>query len=213
MIGERLEEVRNVLVLNKKEFSSSISITQQAYNRYFQNKRLLPTNTTLLINQLFNVSTDWLLTGSGEMFNNTVNITHAPHHIPSNVVKHILQHPTFERVARQGETAYKIDRFVDVYNQFSIDVKSYSEDMQVDDIVDLSVLKVEIALQEYMLNSLRAVYEKDQKLGTKDTIETYEIKKSKLQAELQKMQLPFKALLKQQNPKPHPKHSEKSLND
>jgi len=68
MINERLEKVRKNESLNKKEFASKLGITAQGYNNYFKGEREIPTDLSIRINQLFNVSLDWLLTGKGEMY-------------------------------------------------------------------------------------------------------------------------------------------------
>lgn len=76
-MNERLEEIRVMMKLNKKEFADKLNITQQAYTNYIQGKRDIPTNVLILIKQLFNVSIDWLLIGSGHIFDkNTDNISY-----------------------------------------------------------------------------------------------------------------------------------------
>lgn len=68
MLGDRLELVRaKKSKLNKKQFAKELDITEQSYNNYFKGSRTLPLEKVILIKQLFNVSTDWLLTGAGEM--------------------------------------------------------------------------------------------------------------------------------------------------
>jgi len=68
-IGERLEEVRIYGSLSGKSFAEKLKITPQAYVNYSKDKRDLPIEIALKINQMFNISMDWLLTGKGPMRN------------------------------------------------------------------------------------------------------------------------------------------------
>ncbi len=68
MINLRLESVRKHLNLTKKDFASKLGITAQAYNNYSKGTRDIPIEIAIKINQLFNISMDWLLVGSGGMF-------------------------------------------------------------------------------------------------------------------------------------------------
>jgi len=68
MVNERLEQIRKHFELTKKEFAEKLGITQQAYINYAKGKRDIPSNILLKVNRMFNISTDWLLTGRGEMF-------------------------------------------------------------------------------------------------------------------------------------------------
>lgn len=73
-IGERLDEVRKQGSFNGREFAETLEITPQAYVNYSKDKRDLPMPIALKINQMFNISIDWLLTGKGEMLFNDVTI-------------------------------------------------------------------------------------------------------------------------------------------
>lgn len=66
-IGERLEKIRTNLAMTGKSFAEILEITPQGYINYSKNKRDIPISIVLKINQMFNVSFDWLLTGRGEM--------------------------------------------------------------------------------------------------------------------------------------------------
>jgi len=66
-IGERLEKVRIYGDLSGKSFAEKLEITPQAYVNYSKDKRDLPIQIALKVNQMFNISTDWLITGKGEM--------------------------------------------------------------------------------------------------------------------------------------------------
>ena len=61
----RIEEIRKSKGLKKNEFAHILGITQQSYSNYSQGKRTIPTDLSIKIKQLFNVSIDWLLTGEG----------------------------------------------------------------------------------------------------------------------------------------------------
>lgn len=66
-IGERLEKIRINLAMTGKSFAETLEITPQGYINYSKNKRDIPIPIVLKINQMFNISFDWLLTGRGEM--------------------------------------------------------------------------------------------------------------------------------------------------
>ena len=68
MISKRLDKVRELEGFTKKKYASELGITAQAYNNYYKGERDIPTELSIKINQLFNVSLDWLLTGKGEMY-------------------------------------------------------------------------------------------------------------------------------------------------
>lgn len=68
MINKRLDEVRELVGLTKKKYASELGITAQAYNNYYKGDRDIPTELALRVNQLFNISLDWLLTGKGKMY-------------------------------------------------------------------------------------------------------------------------------------------------
>jgi len=64
----RIEEIRKSKGLKKNEFAHMLEITQQSYTNYSQGKRTIPTDLSIKIKQLFNISIDWLLTGEGVLF-------------------------------------------------------------------------------------------------------------------------------------------------
>lgn len=68
MITNRLDTVRKEAGLSKKDFALKLKITPQSYNNYYKGLREIPTDLAININQLFNVSLDWLLIGKGEMY-------------------------------------------------------------------------------------------------------------------------------------------------
>lgn len=67
MTNERVEQIRQFLKYTKKKFAEELGITQQAYNNYAKGSRDIPSNILFKVNQLFNISIDWLLTGKGSM--------------------------------------------------------------------------------------------------------------------------------------------------
>jgi len=68
VISHRLEEVRMSIGLSKKDFAIKLGITAQGYNNYYKGEREIPTDLSLKVNHLFNISLDWLLTGKGSMY-------------------------------------------------------------------------------------------------------------------------------------------------
>ncbi|MDD3450468.1 helix-turn-helix transcriptional regulator [Sulfurimonas sp.] len=71
-IGERLEKIRTSLAMTGKSFAEILEITPQGYINYSKNKRDIPIPIVLKINQMFNISFDWLLTGRGEMLQDNI---------------------------------------------------------------------------------------------------------------------------------------------
>ena len=71
-IGERLEKIRTSLAMTGKSFAETLEITPQGYINYSKNKRDIPIPIVLKINQMFNISFDWLLTGRGEMLQDDI---------------------------------------------------------------------------------------------------------------------------------------------
>lgn len=71
-IGERLEKIRIKMEMTGKSFAEILKITPQGYINYSKNKRDVPILIVLKINQMFNVSFDWLLTGKGEMLQDAI---------------------------------------------------------------------------------------------------------------------------------------------
>lgn len=65
---ERLEEIRLNQGFSKKDFSQKLEITEQAYNNYSKGKRNLQVEHIYKLKHMFNISTDWLFTGSGSMY-------------------------------------------------------------------------------------------------------------------------------------------------
>ena len=66
-IGERIKRIRKELCLSQKEFASGIGIGFRTLTRYERNDRLPDSSIIVNIAHMGNVTTDWLLTGEGEM--------------------------------------------------------------------------------------------------------------------------------------------------
>jgi DNA-binding XRE family transcriptional regulator len=67
-IGSRLDEVREILdIRNKSDFAQIIGVSSQAYYNYINGNRS-PKKIFYKLNNLFNINTEWLETGEGQMF-------------------------------------------------------------------------------------------------------------------------------------------------
>lgn len=66
--NQMIEVLRDELGLSKKDFSSELSITQNAYTNYSKGKRAIPTDLLLKIQDMYSININWLLTGKGEMY-------------------------------------------------------------------------------------------------------------------------------------------------
>lgn len=84
-IGERLEKIRINLAMTGKSFAEILEITPQGYINYSKNKRDIPIPIVLKINQMFNISFDWLLTGKGEMLQDNESRIFIPNKLDSNI--------------------------------------------------------------------------------------------------------------------------------
>lgn len=84
-IGGRLEKIRINLAMTGKSFAEILEITPQGYINYSKNKRDIPIPIVLKINQMFNISFDWLLTGKGEMLQDNESRIFIPNKLDSNI--------------------------------------------------------------------------------------------------------------------------------
>lgn len=64
----RLNIIINNSGLNQTEFANSIGTTQATISRYLNGSRKIDKTTALLIEKIYKFSSNWLLTGEGEMF-------------------------------------------------------------------------------------------------------------------------------------------------
>lgn len=70
-MNKRIKTLREVLHLNQEDFGSRIGISKSAVSGYEIGRRNLSDQTIRAIVREFNVSEEWLKTGSGGMFNLT----------------------------------------------------------------------------------------------------------------------------------------------
>lgn len=67
-MNDKLEQIRTNLKLNKQEFCKELDITYQTYQNYL-NGRDISTDVAIKLKNIFNININWLLTNSGDMFN------------------------------------------------------------------------------------------------------------------------------------------------
>lgn len=85
--GSRLYNLIKHTDLTQKDFAAKISITEQALTNYLNN-RLPKADVLIKIQQTFNASIDWLLTGKGEMLRSEIK---APDIKPGELEKRLLE--------------------------------------------------------------------------------------------------------------------------
>lgn len=66
-VGKRLDELRSHLNLKKKEFIEELGIHANSYTNYIKERRDLPLELILKLQDKYNISLDWLLKGEGNM--------------------------------------------------------------------------------------------------------------------------------------------------
>lgn len=95
MLGDRIRELREHLLLKSKEFAELLRISPAHVSEIESNKNSPSEMLVLLICLLFRVSEKWLLRGEGEMFNQTeplqVRESFAPYSDKSTQLVHILR--------------------------------------------------------------------------------------------------------------------------
>ena len=67
-MDNKLEQIRTNMQLNKQEFCKKLDITYQTYQNYL-NGRDISTDVAIKLKNIFNININWLLTNSGDMFN------------------------------------------------------------------------------------------------------------------------------------------------
>lgn len=73
--GERLVKARLELGFNQNEFAEKIEIAPQSLARYEKNKVKPAIDFIEKLTNMFNINSNWLLNGTGEIFNkNNINI-------------------------------------------------------------------------------------------------------------------------------------------
>ncbi len=71
-IGQRIKELRKMLGLTQEEFANRIGRSRISIAQYEAGKRTPDESTLRLISQTFGVNLEWLKSGEGEMFAETV---------------------------------------------------------------------------------------------------------------------------------------------
>lgn len=73
--SKRILELRKALKVNQTEFANTIYVTQGMVSQYEKSVKI-PSNSVIAhICNTYNVNKDWLLTGKGEIFINTAEVT------------------------------------------------------------------------------------------------------------------------------------------
>lgn len=67
-VSERLQSILVILNMTQAEFAKSLGITQAAISRQLNGNRKIDNPTILAIQAIHGISSDWLITGEGEMF-------------------------------------------------------------------------------------------------------------------------------------------------
>jgi phage repressor protein C with HTH and peptisase S24 domain len=68
MVGERIKIIRSKLNLSQKEFAEKLNIKQNMLSYYESGRSQPPIDVVEKISITFNINTNWLLTGRGDIF-------------------------------------------------------------------------------------------------------------------------------------------------
>lgn len=74
-IHQRFKEVRKKLNFTQTEFGEQLGKKLRVIQYYEANDSSITLDIILLLQEKFNVNTDWLINGNGNMFNNVQNIS------------------------------------------------------------------------------------------------------------------------------------------
>jgi len=77
-IGERIKIIRKMNKLNQEKFSELIELSQSFLSNAEKDRYNLTIEHIIRITNLFGVNAHWLLTGNGEMFDNTISGSSKP---------------------------------------------------------------------------------------------------------------------------------------
>lgn len=69
-IGGRLRAIRESMGMKQNEFAEMLGIKFPTYSQYENDKREMPIEYLVLLNMFHNVSSDYLLTGKGDIYSN-----------------------------------------------------------------------------------------------------------------------------------------------
>ena len=67
-IYQRFKELRKYLKMTQEEFGKELGRTKMAISYYEKGERNIDNSIILLLQEKFNVNTDWLINGNGSMF-------------------------------------------------------------------------------------------------------------------------------------------------
>ncbi len=67
-IYQRFTELRKYLKMTQSEFGKELGRTKMAISYYEKGERSIDNSIILLLQEKFNVNTDWLINGNGSMF-------------------------------------------------------------------------------------------------------------------------------------------------
>lgn len=74
-ICQRFAELRKYLKMTQSEFGKELGRTKRSIIFYEKGERSIDNSIILLLQEKFNVNTDWLINGNGSMFNNVQDIS------------------------------------------------------------------------------------------------------------------------------------------
>lgn len=77
-IGERVKKIRLYNDLNQAQFAEKLGLTQGFISKVEKNNTQLTVDHLILIENIFSVDLDWLLTGKGEMIKRPFRIQEKP---------------------------------------------------------------------------------------------------------------------------------------
>lgn len=83
--GERLVKAREILGFNQSEFAKEIDLAAQSLARYEKNKVNPSVEFITKLTNMFNINSNWLLTGKGEMLQDNESKISIPDKLNSNI--------------------------------------------------------------------------------------------------------------------------------
>lgn len=112
-VGERLNYAINTLHLSKSEFAKTLGRSTGNISDWLSNKCKPGKRSLEMISSIFNISKEWLIYGTGEMFNNT-NISN----------KSVIDQPasTYNSL---GKLSSKEIQLIQCYREMSAESKGY----------------------------------------------------------------------------------------
>ncbi|MCK9473346.1 helix-turn-helix transcriptional regulator [Sulfurimonas sp.] len=83
--GERLVKAREILGFNQSEFAKEIDLAAQSLARYEKNKVNPSVEFITKLTNMFNINSNWLLTGKGEILQDNESKISIPDKLNSNI--------------------------------------------------------------------------------------------------------------------------------